>query len=190
MDLRGHEFVFGYGSLAAPADGATQSRTPAADGFVCDLRGLRRQWGEAMDNRSDLPGYKHYTDAAGDRPPVFVCFLDIAADAGSSVNGLCVPVEAVRLRALDVRERNYRRRDVSELVDAGGARVWAYVGRRAARLRMRWAVAARRAVIDAGYLNAIAGGFRKLGADEWELCAPSLAPGSVPVVALTRHDHV
>ena len=113
MDLRGHEFVFGYGALTALADGAAPSRTPAAGGFVCDLREHRRQWGVAMDNRRDLPGYKHYTDAAGDRPPVFVCFLDIAADAGSSVNGLCVPVDAVRLRALDVRERNYRRRDVS-----------------------------------------------------------------------------
>ena len=148
--------MFGYGSLAALADGVAPSRTPRAEGFVCDLRGYRRQWGVAMDNRRDLPGYKHYTDELGRRPAVFVCFLDIETDPRGSVNGLCVPVDGARLAALDARERNYERVDVSASVDAGGARVWAYVGARAARMRMRWAVAAHRAVIDAQYLETVA----------------------------------
>ncbi|HEX5194442.1 MAG TPA: gamma-glutamylcyclotransferase family protein [Solirubrobacteraceae bacterium] len=189
MDLSGHEFVFGYASLAALADGAAPSRTPAAGGFVCELRGHRRRWGVAMDNRRDLPGYKHYTEAAGARPAVFVCFLDIVADRDCEVNGLCVPVDAARLKALDERERNYERRDVSALVDAGGARVWAYFGRRAARRRMRRAAVAGRAVIDAGYLGLVTAGFRALGVAEWDACAPSLTPGALPVLALTRHDH-
>ena len=42
--------VFGYGSLVA--DGAQP----------CELRGFRRFWGVAMDNRVDLPGYKHFED--------------------------------------------------------------------------------------------------------------------------------
>jgi gamma-glutamylcyclotransferase (GGCT)/AIG2-like uncharacterized protein YtfP len=190
MSLRGREFVFGYGSLAALATGAAPSRTPAAGGFVCDLRGHRRRWGVAMDNRRDLPGYKHYTDAAGLRPAVFVCFLDIVADRGCAVNGLCVPVDAARLTALDARERNYERRDVSALVDAGGARVWAYVGRPASRRRMRRAAVAGQAVIDANYLAAVTRGFRALGVAEWDACAPSLEPDGLPVVALIRHDHV
>ena len=73
MELDGREFVFGYGSLAALGDGVAPSRTPRAEGFVCDLRGYRRQWGVAMDNSRDLPGYKHYTDAVGRRhigPPI------------------------------------------------------------------------------------------------------------------------
>jgi hypothetical protein len=188
--LPGHEFVFGYGSLAALADDALPSRTPRAEGFVCDLRGYRRQWGVAMDNRRDLPGYKHYTDERGERPAVFVCFLDIETDPRGSVNGLCVPVDGPRLAALDARERNYERVDVSAAVEAGGARVWASVGARASRLRMRWAVAAHRAVIDASYLGLVADGFAALGAGELERCAPSLAPGLLPVVPLTRHDHV
>ena len=165
------------------------SRTPRAEGFVCDLRGYRRQWGVAMDNRRDLPGYKHYTDALGRRPAVFVCFLDIEPDPRGSVNGLCVPVNGPRLTFLDGRERNYDRVDVSASLDAGGARVWAYVGRREARLRMRWAVAAHRAVIDAGYLELVADAFVALGEGELERCAQSLAPGALPIVALTRHDH-
>ena len=129
MELDGREFVFGYGSLAALGDGVAPSRTPRAEGFVCDLRGYRRQWGVAMDNSRDLPGYKHYTDAVGRRPPVFVCFLDIEPDPRTVVNGLCIPVDRGRLAVLDDRERNYERRDISALVDAGGARVWTYVGR-------------------------------------------------------------
>jgi hypothetical protein len=190
MELRGREFVFGYGSLAALADGVVPSRTPHAQGFVCDLRGYRRQWGVAMDNRRDLPGYKHYTDELGRRPAVFVCFLDIEVEPRGSVNGLCVPVDGPRLAALDERERNYERVDVSSSVDAGGARVWAYVGARASRLRMRWAVAAHRAVIDAEYLETVADGFAALGSGELQRCAPSLARGLLPVVALTRHDHL
>jgi gamma-glutamylcyclotransferase (GGCT)/AIG2-like uncharacterized protein YtfP len=189
MELAGREFVFGYGSLAALADGVAPSRTPRAEGFVCDLRGYRRQWGVAMDNRRDLPGYKHYTDELGRRPEVFVCFLDIESDARGSVNGLCVPVDGRRLAALDRRERNYERVDVSASVEAGGARVWAYVGARASRMRMRWAMAAHRAVIDGRYLEMVADGFRALGEGEFERSAPSLAPGLLPVVSLTRHDH-
>ena len=190
MELDGREFVFGYGSLAALADGVAPSRTPRADGFVCDLHGYRRQWGVAMDNRRDLPGYKHYTDELGRRPAVFVCFLDITPDPGASVNGLCVPVDGVRLAILDERERNYERLDVSRSVDAGGARVWAYVGARASRLRMRWAVAAHRAVVDANYLDTVTDGFAALGAAELERAAASLSPGLLPVVDLTRHDNV
>jgi Gamma-glutamyl cyclotransferase, AIG2-like len=190
MALQGREFVFGYGSLAALADGVVPARTPRAEGFVCDLPGYRRQWGVAMDNRRDLPGYKHYTDELGRRPAVFVCFLDVTPDPRASVNGLCVPVDDARLAVLDDRERNYERADVSAVVDARGGRVWAYVGARASRLRMRWAVAAHRAVIDAAYLELVAAGFAALGAGELQRCAPSLAPGLLPVVPLTRHDHL
>jgi Gamma-glutamyl cyclotransferase, AIG2-like len=145
-----------------------------------------------MDNARDLPGYKHYTDADGRRLPVFVCFLDVIGDGppSASVNGLCVPVDAARLAALDARERNYDRRDVSTLVEAAGARVWTYVGRRDARLRMRWAVGAGRAVIHAGYLDTVAAGFQALGAGEYEAAVASLSPGRLPVVPLVRHDHV
>jgi hypothetical protein len=190
MALRGREFVFGYGSLTALADGVVPSRTPRAAGFVCDLHGYRRHWGVAMDNRRDLPGYKHYTDELGRRPAVFVCFLDVMPDPRTAVNGLCIPVDGARLAVLDERERNYERVDVSASVDAGDARVWAYLGRRDSRLRMRWAVAAHRAVINAGYLETVTDGFAALGAGELEQCADSLAPGRLPIVALTRHDHV
>ena len=88
-------------------------------------------------------GYKHYapTSSAGGRRCSSASWTSRPIRA-RQVNGLCVPVDDARLAALDDRERNYERADVSAVVDARGGRVWAYIGARASRLRMRWAVAA------------------------------------------------
>lgn len=138
------EFVLGYGSLAAEGDG----------GAVAVLRGWRRTWGVAMDNRLDVPGYKSYrlrSDAS--RPAVFVAFLDIEPAADASVTGACLPVDARRLGALDRRERNYERVDVSaQVVDAPG-RVWAYVGSAGGRDRLREGRRQGCAVVSRDYLD-------------------------------------
>ena len=185
--LRATSFVFGYGSLAAlPAAGVT--RVPSAGGFVADLRGWARGWGVAMDNRLDLPGYKYYTAPDGARPAAHVGFLDLTPEPGGVVNGLCLPVDAAALAALDARERNYARVDVSDRVGAGGARVWAYVGSPAGRARWRAGVAAGDAMIAAGYVDGVRAAFAALGAAEARACAASLATGAVPVAQLIRHD--
>jgi hypothetical protein len=181
------QLVFGYGSLAA-RPGVT--RELAATGFVSDLRGFVRRWGVAMDNRRDLPGYKYYTDPAGRRPDVFVAFLDVVPSVtdADAVNGLCLPVGEADLARLDRRERNYERVDVSDRVNAGGARVWAYTGSAAGRARYQAGRSAGTAVIDAGYLRIVEAGFAALGADELRRVRPSLAPGEIPVAELVRHE--
>ncbi len=185
--MPGPEFVFGYGSLAAlPPAPLSRERRP--HGFVADLPGHRRCWGVAMDNRVDLPGYKHYLEADGERPAVFVSFLDLQPDPEASVNGVCLPVDADRLAALDVRERNYRRTDVTDLIDAGGARVWTYLGSPAGRERFATGTREGSALIDAVYRDAVAAAFARLGEAELELCRPSLRPFGLPVRALTRID--
>ena len=185
--MRG-DFVFGYGSLAAEL-AFVPGREIRREGFVADLPGFTRGWGVAMDNRRDLSGYKYYTTPDGSRPAVFVAFLDVwAAGEGSAVNGLCLPVDAGQLARLDRRERNYARLDVSDRIEAGGARVWVYAGTPPARERLRDARRDGRAVIDAGYLRAVESAFAALGADELSLCRPSLAPGDLPVMELVRHE--
>lgn len=185
--------MFAYGSLVALL-GAGAGRRWHPDGFVADLRGFRRAWGVAMDNRRDLPGYKYYTDAGGARPAVFVCFLDVApaTDDGAAVNGLCLPVSEAELAALDARERNYERVEVTESVRVTGGevrgRVWTYAGSSAGRERLRRGVASGTAVIDAGYLRAVRTGFAALGEAERRACAGSLDPGGMPVVELVRHE--
>lgn len=183
------DFVFGYGSLVALGPPVpTRAREP--HGFVADLRGLRRCWGVAMNNRLDIPGYKFYLDEHGHRPDVHVAFLDIRPARGQSVNGVCLPVDPEQLAALDQRERNYLRRDVTALCDLPGdaVRVWTYVGSPAGRRRSTISRSAGRAVVDRAYLDAVIGAFKRLGAAEYAACAPSLHPDGLPVMALSRHD--
>lgn len=181
--------MFGYGSLAATG-GPLPTRAVGAHGFVADLVGARRAWGVAMDNRVDLPGYKYYTDTGGRRPSVFVAFLDVelSEDQAATVNGVCLPADDALLAALDARERNYERIDVSHRVAAAGARVWAYRGSEAGRARLRAGLDGGAAVIAGPYLRGVHAGFRALGAREHAVCRGSLEPGPIPVAELVRHD--
>jgi gamma-glutamylcyclotransferase (GGCT)/AIG2-like uncharacterized protein YtfP len=187
------QFVFGYGSLVA-RPGPVLTRELKEHGFVAELAGLRRVWGVAMDNRRDLPGYKYYTDGRGRRPAVFVAYLDLApvhaapGDGAATINGLCLPVDDAALEQLDRRERNYERADVSDRLDADGARVWAYVGRASARERFAAGRRTGTAVIDAGYVRTVEAGFAVLGDEELASARTSLAPGDLPVLELTRHE--
>jgi Gamma-glutamyl cyclotransferase, AIG2-like len=148
------EFVFGYGSLAADLGG----------GHVAELAGYRRVWGVAMDNRVDVAGYKHYRlRSDGSRPAVCVAFLDVVPDPRASTRGVCVPVEAAQLPALDLRERNYERVDVTDVVAAARGTVWAYVGTPAGRRRLRRAREHSRAVVSRDYLERTRAAFAALG---------------------------
>jgi len=77
-----------------------------------------------MDNSVDLPGYKYYVDPEGERPDVKVTFVNIEAAPGESVTGVVIPFD----ERLDLRERNYERREV-------GPDLCAYFGSAEARAR-------------------------------------------------------
>lgn len=177
----GHEWLFAYGSLVAARP----------HGAAATLAGLRRRWGVAMDNRRDLPGYKWYRLPDGRRPAAFVAFLDLRPATGGAVNGRCLPVDAAALRRLDARERNYVRVDVTARIPAAPpGRVWAYVGSAAGRARLRHAVAGGRALIDRGYLIAVARAFDRLGAAELAAfhASTDAPPAGCAVAPLERVD--
>jgi hypothetical protein len=137
--------MFGYGSLPAERDGVP-----------CRLRDHRREWGVAMDNRRTIPGYKVYVDPdTGERPPVHVAYLTITPQRGGHVDGIAFEVTDDELEALDERERNYVRCDVSDLVDGVDGRIWAYVGSAAGRRRLARGRRRGTAVISLGYLNKV-----------------------------------
>jgi cation transport regulator ChaC len=146
-------FVFGYGSLLERGAG-----TP------CRLGGHRRQWGVAMDNRRTIPGYKYFLEPGGARPEVYVAFLDAVPEPGASCAGLAFPVDPAVLGELDARERNYRRVDVTALVDADlGGRVWAYLGLDEARERFEAGVRAGTAVVSRAYVEGARAGLAAYG---------------------------
>ncbi len=140
-----------------------------------------------MDNRVDLPGYKHYEEPeTGRRPRVMVAFLDLEPGHGPAhpeVNGAVC--EMGDLAALDARERNYVRQEVE--TSAGPA--WAYVGSPAGRARKERGVAQGRCVVQRAYLLRVLSGFAALGPGElerFEREVPSL-PGPLVDLVLVPH---
>lgn len=159
-------YVFAYGSLA-------ELRDPLVVGgeelqpVLGRLVGFRRFWGVAMNNWEEHPARKHFLDPETGRPPrVRVAFLDIEPDAGATVNGLAIPVDAESLMALDARERRYMRLDVSSAFKPVLAHpLHAYVGRKDARERARSDSAGEPIVVSDEYLARVRRAFAALGAE-------------------------
>jgi gamma-glutamylcyclotransferase (GGCT)/AIG2-like uncharacterized protein YtfP len=141
-----------------------------------------------MDNSRDLPGYKYYVDAdTGERPAVYVTYVDLAPDAGCAVNGIVFPVEAEALTELDRRERNYERREVTDATSAAvDGRVWSYFGLSAAHERFESGRAAGTAVVSRAYRDGLHDGFAQLGREELARFAISTDDPGIPVVDLIR----
>ena len=104
---------------------------------------------------------------------------------------MALAVGADELPALDARERNYERRDVTgQLGVRLGGRVWAYVGRRAGRARAGRGRRERRLAIASSYLERVLAGFDALRQRRrFELLTE---PPGVPVanLSLVRHGPV
>jgi hypothetical protein len=131
-----------------------------------------------MDNTRDIPGYKYYVDAqTGERPPVFVAFLDLEPDADTTVNGVVFPVTEERLAELDARERSYERREV-----APGT--WAYFGRPEPKER----ASRDNVVVQRAYLESVRDGFARLGPEQLARFESSTDDPPVPIRDLRRID--
>jgi len=165
------QYVFAYGSLAG-----LRGRT----GRLC---GYRRVWGVAMDNRATIPGYKYYRRRAdGSRPEVFVAFLDIVKDGAAVTRGILIGADDLALRALDARERNYDRIDVTTAVPDAPGVVWAYRGSAAGRERLSIARRRGSAIVDLRYVAGVRAAFDEHGLHE-EVGAEDL-----PLMDLERID--
>jgi len=175
------EHVFGYGSLAGDL---------ARGGRIAGLVGHRRVWGVAADNAQAIPGYKQYRlRSDGSVPAVFVAFLDLVEDGGQHVDGVVAPVDGDTLAALDRRERNYDRIDVTAAIDTAiGGRVWTYVGSSAGRARYADGLASDRLAVSRDYLASVTSAFRSLGDAEHARFLTSSQLDGVPVLDLERVD--
>jgi hypothetical protein len=127
-----------------------------------------------MDNTRDLPDYKYYVDPeTGERPAIYVAYLDLAPDPTARTKGIRFAANAEALANLDRRERNYERTEVAD-------RLWAYLGTPAARERFVRGRSTGTAVVDRVYYETVRDGLAQIGA--------SLDPPPVPVRTLTRID--
>jgi dephospho-CoA kinase len=141
-----------------------------------------------MDNAVTIPGYKYYLAPDGTRPDVCVAFVDVQPAADAWVNGVCHAVDAAQLAALDARERNYLRVDVTAHVAPQLGTTWAYVGREDSRRRCERARRTGRCVVARAYADGVADGFRALGEAEWERFNRSTDGPRPPVCDLRRVD--
>jgi cation transport regulator ChaC len=177
------DWVFAYGSLM-PAGHAVLPEGAVAT----NLLGWRRSWSVAMDNSVDLPGYKHYVTPDGERPDLMVCYLDVAEREDAAVNGVALRVGADELPALDERERNYERREVTGQLDVRlGGRIWAYIGRRAGRVRARRGRRERRLAVASSYHERVMAGFDLLR--QRRRFEALTEPAGVPVAELAVVHH-
>jgi hypothetical protein len=183
------ELVFGYASLVGRL-GSTPGRQPDPRGYVCDLAGFRRRWGVAMDNAEVVPGYKVHLDPVdGTWPEVMVAFLDLYSAEDDSVNGFLFPVDAGDLAALDERERNYERIDVTQAIrPAPSGRVWTYMGHRDAHARFERGLADGQLVISREDLRETESSFAALGSEEVRRFEESTDAPPCPVWELERVD--
>lgn len=120
-----------------------------------------------MDNWEGGEGVKHWLDReTGERPRIRVAYLDLYEQAGWTVNGLALPVDAERLEALDAREINYARVDVTAAFegDVAGS-VFTYLGLDAARERCRRGAVERNAFVSRDYAAGVRRAFQRLGPD-------------------------
>lgn len=174
------DLVFAYGSLVA--------RT-APRGPWCLLQGYRRTWNVAMDNRVTIPGYKYYVHReTGERPAVFIVFLNVARRPAGLVNGLLVPA-ADSLAALDLRERNYVRVEVTRDVwPTPPGRVFTYVGSTEGRQRYVQGATARACAVQRDYHDAVREGFARGGPAALQRFHTSTDPSGCPLLDLRRVD--
>ncbi|NTV10227.1 MAG: HEAT repeat domain-containing protein [Zoogloea sp.] len=120
-------YVFGYLSLLIG------SRLDPASCVPAKLHGYRRDWIALRDGHASTR--KRYIETASRQPVPGFCFAS-AYRAGDAdwINGICLPVDALDLPAVDFREEGYRRLEVGASVApypgwqlAGDAAVYVYV---------------------------------------------------------------
>jgi len=190
-------WVFGYGSLVTAGEIERTIGRPintASEYRTATLVGYRRKWNAGMRNRHNDPTDKHYELADGTRPDRTISALGIGPDQDSNVNGVVSRVSRVELKALDRRERRYRRiecscRIVAELPIAG--QVFTYTPLESAMSEPAAGRADGSDTVSEEYKLLVERGFQSLGPDAYaEYIASQDVPTS-PVMPLRikRPDH-
>lgn len=187
-------WVFGYGSLVDPESlGRTLGRsvTPGTDFLEAELVGWGRRWNYGVGHVS---GSWRRRDGVDVRDGVIVA-LGVVAAAGETVNGVVARVSDLELAALDVRERDYDRVEVTASIGllavgnrapftVSGDRVVTYVPRPSAVERYERARDAGRAGIRSSYWGLVDAAFAVFGPGPLARYRSSTPSPDVPVVAM------
>ena len=178
-------WVFGYGSLVSPSSLESTIGRPVAatDRVVAHLAGYGRRWNYgSMHLRGD------WVHEGNDVREGLVVSLGLVSADAESCNGVAVRVTDAELAALDWRERDYERTDVTDRIEADGLssgdRIVTYVPRPSAIERYVQARDERRAGVRRSYWDLVAAAFAALGEDHVEVYHRT-PPPDVPVVDMS-----
>lgn len=183
-------WIFGYGSLVSPESfGHTLRRTivPGVDFHEARLSGYGRRWNYGVMTRTASS-----TEADGTRRVWTIVALGLIEAHGESVNGVIGWVDSDELAALDRRERNYDRVDVSDSVVAGGVEVAApvmtYVPRDEPIAHYRAARDRGTAAVEQRYWDLVDRAFAALGTEQHGAYHASTPAPDVPIVTMRIDD--
>jgi cation transport regulator ChaC len=183
--------VFGYGSLVSAASAAVtlgrppQERWGEGAALAASLRGWRRRFSQARDNRACE---KTFALDADDSVPTHVLGLNVeeTGDPGDSVNGLLIAVDDAELARLDVRELRYDRREVRDAIEPAEAReAFASVVTYVAKREHLAPAPPPGAVILRSYAEAVESAFAGLGPGQLEEYRRTTGP--LPVEPVAAH---
>lgn len=182
-------WVFGYGSLVSPDSFAhTLGRplTPGVDFLEAEVAGYGRRW-----NYGVMSMVGESTGPDGEPQNWTIVALGLIQAHGERVNGVIGWVSQDELPALDRREQNYDRVDVSDLATlADGvdldAPIVTYVPRAEPRALYEAARDQGTAAVEQRYWDLVDGAFADLGPDRRELYYATTPPPDIPIVAMRR----
>lgn len=139
-----------------------------------------------MDNSLDLPGYKYYIDKkTGNRLEGFVTFLNIRPHPVDTVMGILFQVSDEELQLLDKRERNYKRIDVTNLVDTPiQGQAWVYIGLDEAEKRYQEGLKQNRAMVSRNYFDLVYNAYLSLGNEAFSNYVETTDELRVPILNL------
>lgn len=173
--------VFGYGSLVSSQSAAQTLGRREVGVLPAALRGWRRRFSQARDNRRCE---KTFASADDGSVPAWILGLNLEPGGQEElVNGALIELDREELDRLDLREIRYRHRDVTEALEAPPEtpafdRVLTYVARSA-----NFAPAPPTdAVILRSYVEAVEAAFAALGPGELDRYRAWTGP--LPVAAI------
>jgi hypothetical protein len=184
-------WVFGYGSLVAPASVAeTLGWTPVTGRtfLPARLRGVRRAWNVSAP--ACVPGGFVHRWPDGRPLEGTVCYLGIRrVSPADAINGALVAVSQRDLEALDRRERRYHRIDVTRWIVADGtitSAVYTYLPRESAVALNEDSRAVGRDHRTRRYVELVLAAFAALGEDALDEYHATTEETSAPVVDVVR----
>jgi cation transport regulator ChaC len=173
-------WLFGYGSLVSPTSlASTIGRDPGDGTHIAHVDGFGRRWNYGSKVlRGDWVHEGRAVESG------LVVSLGVVAAENEACNGVVFDVDEDELAALDWRERDYERVDITDVtqvdVDRFDGRVQVYVPRPSSIERYELARDEGRAAIRQSYWTLVEDAFAALGGHHPEWYARTPAP-DIPV---------